>query len=102
MIFRAYDEQNQMTSLSLMTYDSKEESYPCRYFAKNAYGGQWSVTWDEASKEFHWHATDMPTGWVGTGLNRWIDDDTFDNQALIKDDHGRVLLDLQQEKKRVE
>ena len=35
----------------------------------------------------------MPAGWIGTGFNRWIDDDTFDNQALIKDEQGRVLLD---------
>ncbi|MCH7726970.1 MAG: hypothetical protein IH991_10880, partial [Planctomycetes bacterium] len=30
----------------------------------------------------------------------WIDNDTFDNQALIKDEQGRVLLDSRQEKKR--
>ncbi len=36
----------------------------------------------------------------GGGFNRWIDNDTFDNQALIKDEQGRVLLDSRQEKKR--
>ncbi|MFN0021301.1 MAG: hypothetical protein ACKVP0_23880 [Pirellulaceae bacterium] len=42
----------------------------------------------------------MPAGWTGTGFNRWVDDDTFDNQALIKDENGRVLLDSTQEKRR--
>ena len=36
-----------------------------------------------------WRSTDK----IGTRFNRWIDDDTFDNQALIKDEQGRVLLD---------
>jgi hypothetical protein len=42
---------------------------------------------------------DMPAGWVGTGFNRWVDDDTFDNQALIKDEQSRALLDTTQEKR---
>jgi hypothetical protein len=42
----------------------------------------------------------MPTGRIGTGFNRWINDDTFDNQALIKDGTGRVLLDSTQDKRR--
>ena len=41
----------------------------------------------------------VPTGWNGTGFNRCIDDDTFDNQALIKDKNGRVLLDTTQDKR---
>jgi hypothetical protein len=101
LIFRAFDEQQQMLSLSLMTYEPKENSYRFRHFAKGVYGGQWSVTWDDTAQAFHWRATGMPNGLVGTGINRWIDDNTFDNQALIKDDQGRVLLDSQQDKKRV-
>ena len=37
---------------------------------------------------------------INSGFNRWIDDDTFDNQALIKDETGRVLLDTTQDKQR--
>ena len=42
----------------------------------------------------------MPAGWIGTGFNRWINDDAFESQALIKDDQGRVLLDGTQDKRR--
>ena len=42
----------------------------------------------------------MPAGWIGTGFNRWINDDKFDNQALIKDEQSRVLLDGTQDKQR--
>ena len=48
----------------------------------------------------HWRSIDMPAGWIGTGFNRWIDDDTFANQALIKDEQVRVLLDGTQDKRR--
>ena len=44
--------------------------------------------------------SDMPPGWIGTAFNRWIDDDTFDNAVLIKDENGRVLLDGTQDKSR--
>ena len=100
LIFRAYDEAKRMTSLSLMTYEPKESSYHFWTFAKGVYGGQWRITWDASSRAFHWRSIDMPAGWIGTGFNRWIDDDTFDNQALIKDENGRVLLDSTQEKRR--
>ena len=100
LIFRAYDETKRMTSLSLMTYEPKESSYRFWYFAPGVYGGQWRITWDAASREFHWNSIDMPAGWTGTGINRLIDDDTFANQALIKDEQGRVLMDATQDKRR--
>jgi len=62
--------------------------------------GQRSVTWGASLHGFHCHSIDMPTGRIGTGFNRWINDDTFDNQALIKDGTGRVLLDSTQDKRR--
>ncbi len=100
LIFRAYDETKRMKSLSLMTYEPKESSYRFWYFAPGVYGGQWRITWDAASREFHWNSIDMPAGWTGTGINRLIDDDTFANQALIKDEQGRVLMDATQDKRR--
>jgi len=66
-----------------------------------SFGGQWRITWDASSRGFHWRAVDMPADWIDTGFNRWIDDDTFDNRSRIKDEQGRVLLDMQQKKTRV-
>lgn len=100
LIFRAYDEAKRQTSLSLMTWEPKERSYRFWFYTKDVAGGQWRITWDAAAKEFHWRSIDMPAGWLGTGLNRWVDDDTFANQALIKDDQGRVLLDMTQDRRR--
>ncbi len=42
----------------------------------------------------------MPSGWIGSGSNGWIYDDAFDNQAVINEEQGRVLLDSKQEMKR--
>lgn len=93
-------DDKQMNSLALMTWDAKDNSYRYWHFASDAIGGQWRITWDASSRGFHWRSIDMPAGWIGTGFNRWIDDDTFDNQALIKDEKGRVLLDSTQDKRR--
>ena len=62
--------------------------------------GLWRVTRNVSSLGFYWRSIDMPPGWIGTGSNRRINDDTFDNQALIKDENGRVLLDTTQDKRR--
>lgn len=89
-----------MKTLAFMTWDEKEKSYRYWHFASDVAGGQWRITWDASSRGFHWRSIDMPAGWIGTGFNRWIDDDTFDNAALIKDENGRVLFDSQQDKRR--
>lgn len=100
LLTRAYDESRQMTSLAIWNYEPQEKSYRYRHFAKDVFGGQWRITWDESSRAFHWRSIDMPTGWVGTGYNRWVDDDNFDNEARIKDEQGRLLLDSKQLKRR--
>ncbi len=97
---RAYDDQQRMTSLALQTYDPVEKTFRHWHFAKDVFGGQWRVTWDASSRAFHWRSIDMPAGWIGTGFNRWINDDTFDNQALIKDETGRTIIDSKQDKRR--
>lgn len=100
LMTRSFNEKGELTALWLATYEPLEKSHRAWFFYGNGSSSQWRITWDEASREFHWQATDMPSGWTGTTLNRWINDDTFDNQALIKDEQGRVLLDGTQDKRR--
>lgn len=101
LLFRTWNDQQELRSVALMNWDPIDKSYHYRHFAADVVGGQWRITWDKSSKGFHWNATDMPAGWIGTGFNRWIDDDMFDNQALIKDEQGRVLMDSHQKRTRV-
>lgn len=100
LMARTFNEQGQLTSIWLATYEPAEKSNRFWFFSSDGSTGQWRVTWDAASRGFHWRSIDMPPGWIGTGFNRWINDDTFDNQALIKDENGRVLLDGVQDKRR--
>jgi hypothetical protein len=100
LMARAFDEKNQLTTIWLATWEPLEKSYRFWFFSAEGWSGQWRVTWDASSLGFHWRSIDMPTGWIGTGFNRWINDDTFDNAAMIKDENGRVLLDSTQEKRR--
>lgn len=52
LVFRGYDQQKQMLSLALMTCDPRDKSYRFRYFANDAYGGQWRVTWNGTAGPF--------------------------------------------------
>ena len=97
---RTFNEKDELTTIWLATYEPSEKSNRFWFFSSEGRTGQWRVTWDASSRCFHWRSIDMPTGWIGTGFNRWINDDTFDNQALIKDENGRVLLDGTQDKRR--
>ena len=44
--------------------------------------------------------TDVLAGWTWKGTNRFIGTDTIEATALIKDDTGKVLLDMHWLKKR--
>ena len=100
LMTRAFNEKDELTSIWIATYEPLEKSNHFWFFNADGSSGQWRLTWDEASRGFHFRAIDMPAGWIGTGFNRWIDDDTFDNQAIIKDENGRVMLDMTQDKRR--
>lgn len=101
LMARTFNEKNELTSIWLATYEPGEKSNRFWFFNADGSSGQWRVTWDAASRGFHWRSIDMPPGWIGTGFNRWINDDTFDNQVLIKDEVGRVLFDGTQDKRRM-
>jgi hypothetical protein len=100
LMTRTFNEQGQLTSTWLATYEPREKSNRFWFFNADGSSGEWRLTWDEASRSFNFRAIDMPSGWTGTGTNRWINDDTFDNEALIKDENGRVLLDSVQARRR--
>ena len=97
---RPFNAKSQLATILLANHEQLEKTCPFWCFNADGSTGQWRVTWDAAPSSFHWRTIDMPTGWIGTGFNRWINDDTFDNQALIKDENGRVLLDGTQDKQR--
>jgi uncharacterized protein (TIGR03067 family) len=101
LLVRATSEQGEPTAMMLVTYEPDERSGHLWHFGADGSTGQWRLTWDDSSRGFHWSAIDMPSGWIGTGFNRWIDDTTDENQMLIKDETGRVLLDSTQDKRRV-
>lgn len=97
---RAFNAAGENTSMWIMTYEPNEKSNRVWFFSADGVTGQWRVTWDANSRGFHWRAIDMPPGWIGSGFNRWINDNTWDNQVLIKDDSGRIVSDMTQDKRR--
>jgi hypothetical protein len=99
---RAFNEKDELTSIWIATWEPTEKSNCLWFFNADGSSGEWRLTWDEGSSGFHGHSIDMPAGRIGTGFNRWVNEDSFDNQALIKDEDGPVLLDSTQQKRRKE
>jgi uncharacterized protein (TIGR03067 family) len=100
LMTKSFNAEGQLTAIWLATYDPTEKTNRFWFFNADGSSSQSRLTWDEASRGFHFRAIDMPNGWTGTGFNRWVDADEFDNTALIKDENGRVLLDMSQERRR--
>lgn len=100
LMTRAFNEKDELTSIWMATGEPGERSNRFWFFNADGSSGEWRLTWDEASSGFHFRAIDTPSGWTGTGFNRWVNEDMFDNQALIKDEKDRVLLDMTQERRR--
>lgn len=100
LMTRAFNEKSELTSIWIATYEPKEKSNRFWFFNADGSGGESRLTWDEPSNGFQFRAVDLPDGWSGTGVNRWVDEDSFDNQAVIKDESGRVMLDMTQERRR--
>lgn len=100
LMTRCFNEKDELTSIWIAIYEPKEKTNRFWGFNADGSGGESRLTWDEASNGFQFRAVDLPDGWSGTGFNRCVDEDTCDNQAVIKDESGRVMLDMTQERRR--
>ncbi len=97
---RSFNEKDELTSIWIATCDPSEKSNRLWSFRADGSSSESRLTWDEAASGFQFRAIDMPSGWTGTGFNHWVDADSFDNTAIIKDENGRVLLDMTQARRR--
>jgi hypothetical protein len=88
-------------ALWLMTYDPKAKTYPFWYFnTSGVLGGEWSSTWDEATKTLTGKATDTPKGWTSRGTNHFPDGNTDQVAVWMKDETGTLLFDSASQKTR--
>ncbi|MCA9067457.1 MAG: hypothetical protein KDA84_00940 [Planctomycetaceae bacterium] len=102
LVMRSFNDRNQPTALGIFTFDSKDNTYRYWHFAKGVYGGQWRMHWNEATEAFQLQGHDMPPGWQSMGQNRVVNRNTINVTAVIKDDNGRVILDVQSRKTRID
>ena len=88
-------------SLWLMKHDPDSNSYPFWFFnSKGVLGGEWSGTWNEASKTWTARATDTPKGWTSRGTNHFPDTKSNHVAVWMKDESGTLQLDTEARKTR--
>jgi hypothetical protein len=84
-----------------MKHDPDSKSYPFWFFnSKGVLGGEWSGTWDEASKTLTSQATDTPKGWTSRGTNNFPDKKSVNVTFWMKDESGTLLFDMETKKSR--
>jgi hypothetical protein len=98
---REISQPDGVKSLWLMKHDPDSNSYPFWFFNSNGVlGGEWSGTWDEASKTWTARATDTPRGWTSRGTNHFPDKKSNHVTVWMKDESGTLQLDIESEKSR--
>jgi hypothetical protein len=91
---REVSQPDGVKSLWLLTYDPQAKTYPLWYFnTTGVLGGEWSGTWDAASKTYTAKATDTPKGWTSRGTNHFPDKNTNRAAVWMKDDAGTLLFE---------
>lgn len=100
LLTRCFNEKDELTSIWIATYKPSEKSNQFWSFRADGSSGESRLTWDEAMSGFQFRSVDAPSGWSITGFNRWVNEDSFDNDAIIKDGQDRVLLDMTQQRRR--
>jgi hypothetical protein len=87
--------------LWLQTLDPASGEYVFRMWdSAGLMGGQWSSTWDEASKTLTGKAADTPQGWTSQGISRFPDRSAQQTTVWMKDETGRLLMDQEMTKSR--
>jgi|GEM_PF-3450940 len=100
LMTRCFNQKGELTAMWIATYKPSEKSNQFWFFNADGSNSESRLTWDEALNGFQFRSVDAPSGWSITGFNRWVNEDSFDNEALIKDGQDRVLLDSTQERRR--
>ena len=98
---RQMSQPNGAKSLWLTTYDPNSQNYQTWFFnSQGVLGGEWSGTWDEASKTMTSQAMDTPTGWTSRGTSVFSDNNTNHVAFWMRDQDGTLLFDTEAKKSR--
>ena len=94
ILIRDVSQPDGRKGLWIATYDPQQDAYPFWGFdSKGLTGGQWLLTWDDATNTATGIGTDMPADWTSSGKNQFPNADTNLVTAWIKDENGELMLD---------
>jgi hypothetical protein len=98
---RELSQPDGVKSLWLMKHDSESNSYPFWFFNSNGVlGGEWSGSWNEATKTWTARATDTPNGWTSRGTNHFPDKKSNHVTVWMKNELGSLQFDIESKKTR--
>jgi hypothetical protein len=101
ILSREHSHPDGKKSLWLMTLDKTRNTYLFWMFdSSGLLGGQWELTWNNATTTATGRATDTPPGWTSHGTNRFPDRNTNKVNFWMKDEMGSPLFEVNLEKKR--
>jgi hypothetical protein len=84
---------NKKIDLVICTYDVQRKCYRGWWFTSWGRKSEWSGKWDEATKTFTWtYVASSDQRFTEIARHRFLNDNTFEWDFVIKDGRGKVLF----------
>jgi hypothetical protein len=101
LIGREMNPESGVKVMWFMTYDPQSKSYVWTYFnTRGLLGTEWKGTWDEAAATLTSKSSQSPAMWSSESVNRFVDQDTVEANAWLKDDQGKLIFETSLKKTR--
>jgi len=84
------------THLVMYTYDAQQKSYRSWYFSSTGQTAESTGTWDADAKTMTWTSVGgAGQDFTTTARHRFVNDDTFEWDVVVKDTKGKVLFRME-------
>lgn len=101
LIGREMNQNSNVKFLWLMSYDPQAKNYSWTYFnTQGLLGTEWRGTWDEATATLTSKSSDALPTWTSQAVNRFVNKDTVESSAWMKNAEGKSILEMTVKKAR--
>lgn len=83
------------TNLVMYTYDAQRKSYRSWWFSSTGQTAESTGKWDADAKTMTWTSVGGEQDFTTTARHRFVNDDTFEWDVVVKDAKGKVLFRME-------
>ena len=102
LIGREWNPQSHAKVMWFMSYDPQAKNYAWTFFnTQGLLGTEWKGTWQDAASTLNSKSSDAPSTWTSEAVNRFVNPDSVEGNAWMKDDKGKFIFEMSLTKSRL-